>query len=83
MPLESGVKLPARVYSWVPVALALVLTTKKPLPEIDRSVGEEVVVGRPWAVTSWPITAVTPAEALPPVPHVAFRKVEKLAVASL
>ena len=62
-------KLPARVYSCVPVPLELVETTKKPLPEIDRSVGEEVWVGRPCVVTSWPITAATPAEALPTRPR--------------
>ena len=39
-------KLPARVYSCVAVAAVLVATTKKPLPEIDRSVGEEVEVGQ-------------------------------------
>ena len=77
----SGVKLPARVYSSTAEEV-LGETTKKPLPEIDRSVGEEVVMGRPWLVTSWPITAVTPAEA-PPLRPVEFRKVEKLVVASL
>src|SRR6185437_10830298 len=81
LPSVSGVKLPARVYSSTE-ELMLGETTKKPLPEIDRSVGEEVVIGRPCVVTSWPITAVTPAEA-PPLRPVEFRKVEKLAVACL
>ena len=63
--------------------LVLVATTKKPLPEMDRSVGEEVVVGRPCVVTSWPMVAVTPAEPLLPTPEDAFMKVEKFAVASL
>jgi hypothetical protein len=57
----------------VPVA-----TTKKPEPEIDRSVGEEVEVGNPCVATSWLITAETPAEALPTRPEV-LRKVSKLA----
>src|SRR5262245_57965838 len=78
-PFSSGLKLPARVYSCVAVALALLATTKKPLPEMDRSVGEDVEVGRPWVMTSWPIRALTPEEELPARPGM-FRKVWKLTV---
>ncbi len=46
------------------------------------SVGEEVVVGRPWVVTSWVMTALTPAVP-PPLGVTSSRKVEKLATCCL
>jgi len=45
--VESAVKLPARVYSWVEVSVGDALTTKKPLPEMAISVDEDVVVSNP------------------------------------
>ena len=72
-------KLPARVYSCCAVGLELEATTKKPLPEIERSVGDDVAVGNPCVVTSWLITEATPADELPIRPGV-FRKVSKFTV---
>jgi len=42
---------------------AFSVTTKKPWPEIDRSVLDVVWVGRPWAVTNRRVWAVTPPAA--------------------
>ncbi len=58
-------------------------TTKKPLPEMDMSVFDEVEVGRPWVVMSWPTETATPAEALLPTPFSALRNVWNAAVAFL
>src|SRR5579863_9190718 len=63
-PLASAVKLPTWVNSCAPEALPLGVVMKNPSPAIERSVGEEVDSASPFLVTSWPITAVTPAEAV-------------------
>ncbi len=62
-----------------PAAAGVLLTTKKPLPEIAMSVATPVVESRPCWVTFWLVVAVTPADEMSPEPIAEASIVEKSA----